>query len=272
MVNGYCPTSLAEALALRAKGGLTPYAGGTDVMVENRPNQTFLFLNRIPELGGIVVDGNHVRIGACVTFAQALADTRVPAIMREAVAHIGSPAVRNFGTFGGNLANGSDKADTVPVAFATGAKVRLASTRGERSVDVEHFHRSLRNVDLADDELIVELLLPKDNWQHYCFHKVGGRRAMAISHVTFAAICNASGGTVGKLGVSFGAVADKVLRFRDIEAMLVGQPLATARTLKKDFLRAYDSRLVTVNGRVGAAYCKTVCLNLLHDFLERSGI
>lgn len=272
MVNGYSPTSLAEALALNATGELTPYAGGTDLMVENHPGRTFLFLGRVPELGSIAIDENHVRIGACVTFAQALADTRVPAIMREAVAQIGSPAVRNFGTFGGNLANGSDKADTVPVAFAMGAKLRLASSRGERMVDVEDLHLGLKKVDLANDELIVELLLPRKSMENYCFHKVGGRRAMAISHVTFAAILEESGEKINELAVSFGAVADKVLRFRDLEAMLAGQTKETARTLKKDLLAAYASRLVTVNGRVGAAYCKTVCLNLLRDFLERSGI
>lgn len=272
MVNGYSPTSLAEALTLLASGELTPYAGGTDLMVENRPGRTFLFLNRIPELGRISVDENHVRIGACVTFAQALADKRVPAIMRDAAAGIGSPAVRNFGTFGGNLANGSDKADTVPVAFAMGARLRLASNRGERIVDVERFHQGLKKVDLAKDELIVELLLPKSGWENYHFHKVGGRGAMAISHVTFAAIMDAGGGTIRELAVSFGAVADKVLRFREIEAMLVGKTIENARTLKKDFLAAYESQVVTVNGRVGAAYCKRVCLNLLRDFLEKNGI
>lgn len=272
MVNAYSPTTLAEALALRAEGGVTPYAGGTDVMLQGRPGQTFLFLNRIPELGGIAVDEEHVRIGACVTFARAVADSRVPAIMREAAAHVGSPAVRNFGTFGGNLANGSDKADTVPVAFALGGRVRLASTRGERVVEVERFHRGLKDVDLAEDELIVELLLPRGSWNHHSFCKVGGRKAMSISHATFAAVMETGGGTISDLGVSFGAVADRVLRFREIEAMLAGRTLDDARRLKKDFLAACESSLVTVNGRVGASYCKTVCLNLLRDFLEQSGI
>lgn len=272
MVNAFTPTTLAEALELRAKFQLTPYAGGTDVMVANRPKQTFLFLNRIPELRNIMVDEEYIRIGACVTFVQAMADKRVPAIMREAAAHVGSPAVRNFGTFGGNLANGSDKADTVPVSFALGAKVRLASVRGERIVPVEQFHIRLREVDLAADELIVELLLPKSGWDRYYFHKVGGRKTLAISHATFAGIFDEHDGIVTNVAASFGAVADQVLRFRDIEQMLVGKDMATAKTLKKDYLVAYAERLVTVNGRVSAAYCKTVCLNLLDDFMGQFGI
>lgn len=272
MVNAYAPTTLAEALELRAQYRVTPYAGGTDVMVANRPNQTFLFLNRLDELRHVVVDGEHIRIGACVTFAEAMADGRVPPILREAAAHVGSPAVRNFGTLGGNIANGSDKADTVPVAFAMGASVRLASVRGERIVPVEQFHIRLREVELAEDELIVELLLPKSGWERHYFHKVGGRKALAISHATFAGIFDEQDGIITNVAASFGAVADKVLRFRDIEGMLVGKDMAAARALKKDYLAAYADRLVTVDGRVSAAYCKTVCLNLLGDFLGRFGI
>lgn len=272
MVNAYNPTTLAEALELRHTYQMTPYAGGTDVMVANRPGRTFLFLNRIDELRHITVDDAHIRIGACVTFAEAMADARVPAILRKAAAHVGSPAVRNFGTFGGNIANGSDKADTVPVAFALGARVRLASVRGERIVPVEQFHIRLREVDLADDELIVELLLSKSGWERYYFHKVGGRKALAISHATFAGIFDEQNGKITNVAASFGAVADKVLRFRDIESILVGKDVTTARALKKDYLAAYADRLVTVNGRVSATYCKTVCLNLLEDFLSRFGI
>ena len=47
MVNGYAPVSLEEALALRAEHDVVPYAGGTDLMVENRRDVKFLFLNRV---------------------------------------------------------------------------------------------------------------------------------------------------------------------------------------------------------------------------------
>lgn len=75
MVNGYTATSLQEALELRAKyPEVVPYAGGTDLMVEDRPGVTYLFLNKVPELKVITADDEFVRIGAGVTFTEALAD------------------------------------------------------------------------------------------------------------------------------------------------------------------------------------------------------
>ena len=52
MVNGYAPKTLAEALELRSKYDLVPYAGGTDLMVENRPNVSYLFLGKLERTAG----------------------------------------------------------------------------------------------------------------------------------------------------------------------------------------------------------------------------
>ena len=95
MVNGYTAASLREALELRSAHDVVPYAGGTDLMVENRPNVTYLFLNKVPELKAIAEDDAYIRIGAGVTFTQALADPRVPILMKEAVSRIAAPAIRN---------------------------------------------------------------------------------------------------------------------------------------------------------------------------------
>ena len=85
MVNGYKPSSLQEAIAIRSKERVVPYAGGTDLMVKNLPDATYLFLNDIEELRQIVQDDAFIRIGAAVTFTQALKSDPVPALMKEAV-------------------------------------------------------------------------------------------------------------------------------------------------------------------------------------------
>ena len=76
MVNGYVPKTLAEALELRSKYDLVPYAGGTDLMVENRPNVSYLFLGKLAELKTICEDADFIRIGAAVTYTEALASAR----------------------------------------------------------------------------------------------------------------------------------------------------------------------------------------------------
>lgn len=272
MVNGFVATSLDEALAIRAAHDVVPYAGGTDLMVENRKGVSYLFLSKVPELKKITVDDDYVRIGAAVTFTEALADERVPQLMKEAVSRIAAPAIRNAGTFGGNLGNGSAKADSVLIEFVADAKLRLASQRGERIVDVEQFYLGRKKLDLADDELITEILLPRHGLEQYVYEKVGGRNALAISRVSFAGVFAMENGRIAKAAAAFGAVADTVLRYRDIEQMLIGKTLEEAKALKADYLKAYANRMVLTRGRVSAEYRKTVCMNLLAHFLSEFGI
>lgn len=272
MVNGYTAASLDEALNLRASHAVVPYAGGTDLMVENRPGVTYLFLNKVSELQQISEDEDYLRIGAGVTFTQALGDHRVPQIMKDAVALIAAPAIRNAGTFGGNLGNGSAKADSVLIEFAADAKIQLQSLRGERIVPVEEFYLGRKKLDLSDDELIVEILLPKTGLDRYYYQKVGGRNALAISRVSFAGVFAEQDGKISNIAAAFGAVADTVLRYRDLETILLGKTLEEARGLKAEYLRAYGARMVLTRGRVSAEYRKAVCMNLLNEFLTQFGI
>ena len=272
MVNGYVATSLREALEIRAAHDAVPYAGGTDLMVENREGVEYLFLNKVPELRKITVDDEFVRVGAAVTFTEALGDPNVPRLMKEAVSRIAAPAIRNAGTFGGNLGNGSAKADTVLIEFAADAKLRLVSKRGERTVEVDKFYLGRKKLDLADDELIAEVLLPKTGLERYSYEKVGGRSALAISRVSFAGVFADEDGRITNVAAAFGAVADTVLRYRDLEAMLLGKTVAEAKAVKDDYLKAYAGRMTLTHGRVSAEYRKNVCMNLLGDFLAKFGI
>lgn len=272
MVNGYVPKTLAEALTLRGQYDLVPYAGGTDLMVENRPNVSYLFLGKLAELKGISEDADYVRIGAAVTYTEALASPMVPQLMKEAISRIAAPAIRNAGTFGGNLGNGSAKADSVLIEFVTGAKLRLLSAKGERVVDVEKFYLGRKKLDLHSGEIIAEILLPKAGIDDYYYKKVGGRNALAISRVSFAGILSVENGVITRFAVGFGAVADTVLRYRELEAMLIGKTVAEAKAAKADVLKAYSDKLVLTRGRISAEYRKTVCMNLLGDFLTEKGI
>jgi CO/xanthine dehydrogenase FAD-binding subunit len=272
MVNGYLATTLREALEIRAAHDVVPYAGGTDLMVENRKGVDYLFLNRVPELRAITVDEQYIRIGAAVTFTEALESLVVPPLMKEAVSRIAAPAIRNAGTFGGNLGNGSAKADSVLIEFVADAKLRLVSKAGERTVDVDKFYLGRKKLDLRADELIAEILLPKTGLSQYYYEKVGGRNALAISRVSFAGVFAEENGKITNVAAAFGAVSDTVLRFKDLEATLIGKTIDEAKAMKTDYLNAYADRMVLTRGRVSAEYRKNVCMNLLNAFLTKFGI
>ncbi|HWQ42274.1 MAG TPA: FAD binding domain-containing protein [Desulfosporosinus sp.] len=272
MVNSYQATSLQAALDIRAKEAVTPYAGGTDLMIAADENATYLFLNKVPEMKNIAEDVEYIRIGASCTFTDILESKLTPAILKEAAARIAAPAIRNLGTVGGNICNGSPKADSALIFFATDSKLRLVSSRGERVIPITEFYLGRKKTALQADELLVEILINKSGLSNYYYKKVGARNALAIARVSFAAILDVEDGKIVNCMTAFGAVSDVIIRRADLDGMLIGKTLEEAKLVKEEYLAAYNQAIVPIRGRISAEYRKAVCMNLLRDFLESNGI
>ena len=75
------------------------------------------------------------------------------------------------------------------------------------------------------------------------------------------------GERIRHIAAGFGAVAPTVLRMRDLEERLEGKTLAQAREMIPEMLSLYGERMELTTGRVSAEYRRSVCLNLLRDFL-----
>lgn len=268
MVNGYVAGSLKEALEIRAREAVTPYGGGTDLMVEADENANYLFLHKVPEMREIAVDNEYIRIGASCTFTQIAENPLAPAILRDAVLQIAAPAIRNLGTIGGNIGNGSAKADSALILFVTDAKLRLASAKAERIIPVAEFYLGRKKLALMPDELIVEILIPKTGLENYYYKKVGARKALAISRLSFAGIMDIKDGKIMRCATAFGAITDVILRRPDIDALLEGKTPDEARELKQEYLLRWDEAIMPIRGRISAEYRKDVAMNLLRDFLD----
>jgi len=272
MVNNI-PASLNEALIAMESHGTVPYGGGTDLMIEADPDANYLFLHRVPEMRGIINDGPYIRIGASCTFTEVAESPLCPAILREAIDRIAAPAIRNLGTIGGNLGNCSPKADSALIFFVTDAKLRLMSSKAERIIPVKDFYIGRNLSALGPDELIVEILVPEpEPTCRYYYRKVGAREALAISRISFAGLADIRDGRIAHLAVAFGAVSDVIIRRDDIDSMLIGKTVDEAKALKAGYINEYENAVKPIRGRVSEAYRKEVCMNLLKDFLEFSGL
>lgn len=272
MVNSFLPTSLKEALEIRAKEAVTPYSGGTDLMIKEDENSVYLFLSKIPELKNILQDSKHIRIGAGCTCNGILESDLAPAILKEAALQVGVPAIRNFGTVGGNICNGSPKGDSMLIFYVTDSLLRIASNRGERLLPIAEFFLGRNRTALWSDELLIEILMPKTGLNDYYYKKVGARNALAISRVSFAAILRLEEGRIIYYRTAFGEISDLIFCRKDIDEMLVGKTIEEAKRMKEDYLNAYDKAITPISGRISAEYRKAVCRNLLRDFLESKGI
>ena len=224
------PRSLEAALELLAMhaGEVRPLAGGTDIMVRAKDGMqsraALLDLTAVPELKGIEERGGHLWIGAGTTHTEALRSPlvgRYAPALPQACAVIGGPQIRNRGTVGGNLANASPAADTVPALFAADAVVELVSVSDRRQVAIADFFTGPRRSVLAPDELILGVRVPRREGVRAAFLRLGQRRAQAISKVSVAVAMTFQGGRPEWVRVALGAVAPTVIRAPRAEAALL---------------------------------------------------
>ena len=204
------PRSLDEALELRARHpGAVPIQGGTDVMValnfdRTRP-EVLLNLNEVPELRGWSRENGTLRLGAGLTYTEAMSDPiseSFPALA-EASRTVGSPQIRNRGTIGGNLGTASPAGDALPPLLVESGEVELASVGGSRRLPLDEFLLGPKRSALAPDELITAVLV-RPSGQPQTFMKVGPRNAMVIAVCSLALVADRER---GELRAAFGSSA-----------------------------------------------------------------
>jgi CO/xanthine dehydrogenase FAD-binding subunit len=178
------PRSLDEALRLRADvPGARPIEGGTDLMVELNFDRTrpdaFLNLNEVGDLKGWSRGQGSVRLGAGLTFTEAMnarMATLLPALA-EASRTVGSPQIRNRGTIGGNLGTASPAGDALPPLLVAGAEVEVASAARGNTLPLHEFLTGPQAERARARQLIVAVNVPVSGAAR-TFMKVGPRNAM----------------------------------------------------------------------------------------------
>jgi CO/xanthine dehydrogenase FAD-binding subunit len=202
------PRSLSEALRLKSeRPDAHPIAGGTDVMVElnfdrARP-EALLNLNEVAELRGWTRENGTLRLGAGLTYAEAMQPPLAELLpaLAEASRTVGSPQIRNRGTIGGNLGTASPAGDALPPLLVEGAEVELASVRGVRWVPLQDFVVGPKRNVLEADELVAAVRV-RPSGASQTFMKIGPRNAMVIAVVSLALAADRER---GELRASFGS-------------------------------------------------------------------
>lgn len=275
----FAPRTLAELVALRAaQPGATLLAGNTDVglWVNKQLHDLgdIVYIGEVAELKTIVQSASAMRIGAAVPLEDAYAAlARHYPELTEMWERFASPPIRNAGTLGGNVANGSPIGDSMPALIALGAQVVLRSTRGARTLPIEDLYLAYQKKAMAPDEVLeaVEVPLPAADLR-FRTYKISKRYDSDISAVCAALALRLDGQTISACRIAFGGMAPIPKRAANAERALVGQSWteASARAagaaLAKDFAPLTDLR-------ASAAYRLDVARNLLQRFyLEtRSG-
>lgn len=202
------PRSLDEALRLKADHpDAVPIQGGTDLMValnfdRTRP-EAILNLNEVAELRGWSRENGALRLGAGLTYTEAMGLGEDFQSLAEAARTVGSPQIRNRGTIGGNLGTASPAGDALPPLLIEGTEVEVASVRGTRRLPIDEFLVGVKRNALEPDELITAVHV-EPSGQPQTFMKVGPRNAMVIAVCSLALVVDRER---GELRAAFGSSA-----------------------------------------------------------------
>lgn len=270
------PASLGDALEAltRDNGKWKPFAGGTDLMVlleaGKLSHHNYVNIWNLQELRGIEISDDFVMLGALTSYTEvqehAVLRVEFP-MLCQAAKETGGVAIQNRGTLGGNIVNASPAADSPPALLAYDAKLILVSKQGERTVPYSQFHTGYKQMDIAPNELLRAIRLPRaaEPLTHY-YRKVGTRKAQAISKVCFAAVAQTIEKRIDKVRIALGSVAPIPIRCHRTEQVLENQRLQ-GETIE-GALQTLASEIAPIDDlRSTKDYRLRVALNLLQDFL-----
>jgi carbon-monoxide dehydrogenase medium subunit len=208
--------------------------GGTDYLVELKhvaqSPGVVVDVSRLQDLRGIEIIDAGLRIGAGTTHTEIMADPLVkeyvPAMI-DAAHTVGAVQTRNLGTLGGNLVTCVPSMDSGPTLLALDAKVIILGSKGTRQSSLTDFFIGPRRTSLEPDELLLEIIIPKENLgKAASFIKFGLRKGQALALVNAASALWVEDNKFKDVRIALGAVAPVVMRATKAEALLEGQVIS----------------------------------------------
>lgn len=260
---------LAQVLSENPKA--TMVAGATDVGLWVtkflKDISPVVFLNHLDALKSIDLHEDHIRIGAGVSYTDG--GTVLCAEYPHLAAFWGRIAgwqIRNMGTIGGNVANGSPIGDMPPVLIALGATITLRRGDDRRTLPIEDYFIDYGKQDLAAGEFLEAITVPRaPEAHHHAAYKISKRRDEDISSVCAAFNVTIEAGEIKDARIAFGGMASTPKRASQAEAALIGAKwseaslIAAADRLGDDFKPLSD-------WRASADYRLKVSQNLFRRF------
>lgn len=275
----HAPRTLAALAALRAQHPKAQLlAGSTDVGLwvnkMFRDLGDIIFVGDVQELKTVEErnapdsDGRELYIGAgaSLTAAWGALALRVPAL-QDVFLRFASPPIRNAGTMGGNVANGSPIGDSPPILMALDAQIELRKGERVRRMLLEKFYTDYMKNQLEAGEFVQGVAVPLPALQRQVRgYKISKRFDCDISALCGGFAIEVSGdNTVAAVRLAFGGMAGTVKRAVQAEAALLGQPWTQGSVRAAQVALAQDFEPLS-DMRASAAYRMQVAQNLLQRF------
>jgi xanthine dehydrogenase small subunit len=246
----------------------TILAGGTDIGLwvtkQHRVLDTVISLNDVVNLREIADQGDAIRIGAGVRYADAhgalaALHPAFDALLRR----LGGLQVRNLGTVCGNIANGSPIGDMPPALIAAGATLLLRRGKARRQMPLEDYFLAYGKQDRRPGEFVEAVIVPKlAKGRVFSLAKLSKRFDQDISAVCAGVSIGIAAGKVTDARIAFGGMAATPKRAAACEAALRGQPWTRA-TVEAAIARLAEDFTPITDMRASADYRLEAAKNLI---------
>ncbi|MGE5630875.1 MAG: FAD binding domain-containing protein [Caulobacteraceae bacterium] len=274
------PKSIAELVdtLTSSEGKCLMLAGCTDLLVDLRKHlngcELMIDLSGINEMRYIRLQGTELLIGALTTFAEISESKPVSdygLCLAQAAGSVGSPQIRNRATIGGNIANGSPAADSIPALLALDAWVKYIDRQGStHKVNLEDFLKNRREHMEANHSFIECIGIPmKEDIGFSGFAKLGSRSKVTISKLSLAVTYTLDDkGTIRDPRLGLGSVGRTAVRVTAAEKLMDGRLPGDVllQELGSLLSKEIEERL---KERASMPYKKKAIIGLVRDLFDK---
>jgi carbon-monoxide dehydrogenase medium subunit len=234
--NYFSPKTVEEAISLLSQHGdkARVISGGTDFLAQMKRQEPLpdylISLGGIHDLNYIRYDeATGLRVGALTPIGDIAGSSLVCrqfSILAQAAGMLGTPAIRNQATLGGNLCNAAPSADTAPPLLVLGAKAKIAGAGGEEIIPIENFFVGPGLTILEKSRMLIEIQI-SDLHPHSgaAYLKQKRREGADIAVVGVAALVVLEEEILKDVRIALGAVAPTPVRAKKAEGILKGKKL-----------------------------------------------
>ncbi|MGN5756548.1 xanthine dehydrogenase small subunit [Acinetobacter calcoaceticus] len=271
----FAPKTLLDFAALRLQlPQARIVAGSTDVGLwvtkQGRDLGDMLYIGQVEELKKIVVTDHALTMGANVSLSDALIKiSEFYPDFQELQRRFASMPIKNAGTLGGNIANGSPIGDSMPALITLGTQLILRVGEQTREIVLEDFYLDYQKTALQLGEFVEAVVIPLREGQtrfKFASYKIAKRFEQDISAVCAAISCELDAHHVAhNVRIAFGGMAAIPKRAKYAEAILEGQQLTAELIAKAQEALSQDYQPLD-DGRASSAYRLHVAKNCLQRF------
>ena len=228
-------------------------------------------ISHVDELRGISVTADGLRIGALATHSEIMESPLIrkmfPALV-DAAHSIGAVQTRNLGTVGGNLMTCVPSMDSGPALLALDAQVTVMGRDGCRRLALADLFAGPRKTSLRADELLVAIVIPKQNLgKPTAFEKFGLRKGQALALVNAATSFWIDRDRFVEPRIALGAVAPTVIRAPAAEAYLSDRAVSAEAMEEAGRIAASEAKPIS-DFRASAGYRRHLVEVMVRRALE----